>query len=43
MYLNDILEVYENDILVNEIVWEYGPQNYFKSDNLKNKIYWEIY
>ena len=39
MNFNHILEVDRNDILAYQIVGEYGPQNYFKSDILKNKIY----
>ena len=39
MNFNHILEIDRNDILANQIVGEYGLQNYFKSDNLKNKIY----
>ena len=29
----------DGDILVNQIIGGYGTQNYFKSDNLKIKIY----
>ena len=39
MNLNDMLEVDRNDILVNQIIGGYWTQNYFKSDNLKIKIY----
>ena len=41
MNLNDMLEVDRNDILANQIIEGFGPQNYFKFDNLKNKIYRE--
>ena len=41
MNFNHILEVDRNDILAYQIVGEYGPQNYFKCDNLKIKIYGE--
>ena len=41
MKCNDMLEVDRNDILPNQIIGEYGPQNYFKTDNLKIKIYGE--
>ena len=49
MNLNDMLEVDWNDILDNQIIGGYWTQNYFKSDNLKIKIYifsfikWSIY
>ena len=39
MCLDDMLEIDKNDILSNQMVGGYGPQNYFKSDILKNKIY----
>ncbi len=40
MNFNNMLKVDRNDILANQIIGEYGPQNYFKTDNLKIvKIY----
>ena len=41
MCLDDMLEIDKNYILANQIAGGYGPQNYFKSDNLKIKIYGE--